>query len=132
MLLFLFFWEKITFSPQSDFFSWCIFRLVRFPFNPIHLLCTQQFHTFSRSSVNINRAKTSMHNNVWSYTEILPYRSSVVSITAFDLNLYGIKNREIEVFRSRNVNIKKVNINENAFISLKLLYLLHKLFNFLH
>ena len=55
-----------------------------------------------------------MHNNVWSYTEILPYRSSIVSITAFDLNLYGIKNREKKVFTSRNVNI-----NEDAFISLK-------------
>ena len=34
--------------------------------------------------------------------------------TAFDLNLYGIKNREKKVFTSRNVNI-----NEAAFISLK-------------
>ena len=61
------------------------------------------------------------------YTEILPYRSPIVSITAFDLNLYGIKNREKKVFTSRNANI-----NEDAFISLKSLYLLHKLFNFLH
>ena len=60
-----------------------------------------------------------MHNSVWSYTEILPYRSSIVSITAFDLNLYGIKNREKKVFTSCNVNIKKVNINEDAFVSLK-------------
>ena len=35
-------------------------------------------------------------------------------LTAFDLNLYGIKNREKKVFTSRNVNI-----NEDAFISLK-------------
>ena len=31
---------------SSDFFSWCIFHLVRFPFNPTHLLCIQQFYAF--------------------------------------------------------------------------------------
>ena len=55
-----------------------------------------------------------------------------VCITVSDRNLYGIKNRERKVFTTRNVNTEKVNIKENAFISLKSIYLHHELFNFFY
>ena len=56
--------------------------------------------------------------------------TSLVSVTAFDLKLYRIKNWEKMVVTTRNVNMKKDNINEDAFISLKSLFLLHGVFNF--
>ena len=57
--------------------------------------------------------------------------TSLESVTAFDLKLYRIKNLEKMVVTTGNVNMK-TNINEDALISLRSLFLIHRLFNFLH
>ena len=74
---------------------------VRFPYNPIHLLCMQQFHSFLHKLLDItSRVKACMHNNLINevYMEILPslivqfpwstYLSLVPSITRTTLTLH--------------------------------------------
>ena len=58
-------------------------------------------------------------------------RTSIVSITVFDLKLYGVKENKRSSL-TRNANMKKVNINDDALISLRSLFLLHGLFNLFH
>ena len=60
-------------NPHSDFFGWCIFSLVRFPYDPINSLCRQQFHTSSLKSLLWIESKHICMINVCGYTEILPY-----------------------------------------------------------